>query len=151
MGEWAKAAFKRLQEREGKSHDENQQRALDRQQILATAPDLWEQLTDGILEEVSDFESMRPDILKAQDERQTDLPRLSVTTPVRTLFLSFNRGIPKISYHVSQPQGYSLEALQIVKGDFTFRVGPVGVYLDRAGAQTAIPVAVRYLLDNLEL
>ena len=102
MGKWAKAAFERLKQREGKDHARIQKEVLERQQVLAEAPDLWSQLLDGITEEVDDFERLRPGLLEKNDDWGGSTPKLTVSTPVRMLTLTFNSDIPKISYSVLQ-------------------------------------------------
>src|SRR5438105_2852963 len=63
MGDWADSAFRRLRSKEGSAHDENQQRAMNRHQIMANAPYLWEKLVKTIQEEIGDFNDQRPDYL----------------------------------------------------------------------------------------
>ena len=52
MGRWAKAYFEKLKEQEGKDFDKKQIASIERQQILANAPVVWERLVTQIKDEV---------------------------------------------------------------------------------------------------
>src|SRR3569832_784811 len=68
MGQWADKYFDRLVELEGTEHLKIKQQVLERQQILAAAPDRWEGLVEGILEETNDLNNMRPGLVEIKDE-----------------------------------------------------------------------------------
>jgi hypothetical protein len=148
MGDWAKAAFQKLKEREGPAHQENQRLALEREQILDTAPVIWEQVAGKMLEETPDFEKMRPGYLKGHDETANDNPIVTVWTKTRKLHVIFNRDIPSITYEISEGSG--AEAMQIVRKDFTFRVSFEEVWIyDDANFPVTIDEVVTRSLDHL--
>jgi hypothetical protein len=146
MGQWANTFFDKLIEREGADHLKIQQQVLERQQILATAPELWQQVTDGIHQEVNDLNGMRPGLVVIKGEGAS----LSVSTVVRTLTLAFNKDIPKIIYSVSQSQGPNLQPLKVVdKKEFTFAIFGGEVWLNEIDGKIGVGGAVQNLLNYL--
>ena len=147
MGLWARKFFDKLVEREGIAHLKIQQQVLERQQILATAPELWEQLTDGIHEEANDLNGMRPGLVTIKEESAS----LSILTGARTLNLAFKKDIPKITYSVSQSQGSNLQPLKVVDNkQFTFGIFGGEVWLNgmdgKIGVSDAIQVVLGFLI-----
>lgn len=126
---------------------ENPKEVLDREQILASAPSLWEVLTEGITDEANDLNEMRPGLASIKDQIQGNSPSLSVSITSaamarRTLHLAFNPNIPKITYNIFQPQGPTQKALQITEGEFTFRVIRESVWLYGRDEEIAVEDAV---------
>ena len=142
MGEWARKFFDKVVEREGTDHLKIQHQVLERQQILATAPDLWEQMTRGIHEEINDLHDMRPGLVTI---KELDAG-LSVSTGARTLNLAFKKDIPKITYSVSQPQGSNLQPLKIVDREFTFGVFGGEVCLNGMDGKILVSSATQVVL-----
>jgi hypothetical protein len=154
MGDWARMMFQKLADREGRDHQRIQKEVLDRQQTLASAPELWEALSDMILEEVKELNEMRPGLVKIKDQVHGDQPSLSVSIVsapkvVRILNLTFERDIPKISYSVLQPQGPNSQPLKITDSEFTFRVFREAVWLYGRDEETTVEDAVKLLLGYL--
>jgi hypothetical protein len=154
MGIWAKKLFQRIAEREGKDHARIQKEVLDREQVLASAPSLWEVFTEQIIDEVNDLNEMRPGLASIKDQVHSSSPSLSVSITSaavarRTLNLAFKPTMPQITYRVLQPQGPTLSALEIAKGEFTFRVSRESVWLYAGSEETAIEDAVELLLGHL--
>jgi hypothetical protein len=154
MGIWAKKLFQRIADREGQDHARIQKEVLDREQILASAPSLWEVLTEGITHEADDLNEMRPGLasIKAQVQGNSSGLSLSITSAAvakRTLNLAFVSTIPKITYKVFQPQGPTAKALQITEGEFTFCVIRESVWLYGRDGEIAIEDAVSLLLGYL--
>jgi hypothetical protein len=146
MGLWANKFFDRLVEREGDEHLKIQQQVLERQQILATAPDLWEQLIHGIHEEANDLNGMRPGLVTIKEQGAS----LSVSTGARTLDLAFKKDIPRITYNVSQSQGPNLEPLKIVDNkEFTFAIFGGDVWLNGMNGKIGVSGAIQNVLGFL--
>ena len=150
MGEWAQDAFRRLKEREGEKHAENQRAALERHQILATAPLAWEKILEEIIEEAEDFDEMRPGHLQWDDDRYDQNPSIKVSTDARRLTANFNKDIPQITYRVMQSQGPREKALQVANGEFTFRVSDQEVWIfSKTTSRMTVSDVVTELLDHL--
>lgn len=149
MGEWALAAFERLKDREGAAHAENQRLALERQQVLDTAPDIWKTLFDELSGEVAHFDKMRPGLMQMKYD-QSHAPSLTVKLNARTLAVEFNSQIPRISYRISESQGPTERPIEVVKGEYAFKVISQEVWLySRETSQIAVPAVVNRLLGNL--
>src|ERR1051325_6728895 len=71
MGKWADIVFAKIVEREGTEHYKIQKEVMDRERVIATAPELWQQLADEILEEANDLNSKRAGLVKIKDESHT--------------------------------------------------------------------------------
>ena len=146
MGEWANRFFERLIEREGNDHLKIQQQVLERQQILATAPELFQQLTDGIHREANDLNDMRPGLVTIKHDGAS----LSMSTGVRTLNLAFKKDVPKITYSVFQSQGASLQPLKVVDNkEFTFSIFGGEVWLNGMDGKIGVGGAIQNLLNHL--
>lgn len=94
MGEWARTLFQRIADREGTDHMRIQKEVLDREQVLASAPSLWEVLTEQIVDEANDLNEMRPGLASIKDQVHGNSPSLSVSITSaavarRTLRLAF--------------------------------------------------------------
>lgn len=149
MGDWARRFFDNLVQREGDDHTKIQQQVLERQQILATAPELWKQLAYGIREEANDLNDMRPGLVTIKDEIGAASPNLSVSTGALTLKLAFKKDIPKIIYSVTQSQGPSLQSLQVVDKELSFRIFGGDVWLYREEGKIGTDGATQILLAYL--
>jgi len=147
MSKWAKEAFERLKTHEGQHHDENQNRALERQQILANAPVIWERVVNQLKNEVSDFDTMRLSYLTIDDQTHDSNPHITVSTPHRHLRLNFQQAVPRITYRVWESQPLRPSGIEIAKGELTFEVKGQEVLLYQV--TTGRAVASPHIIENL--
>jgi hypothetical protein len=119
---WPKRYFEKLKEQEGKSFDRQQANALQRQQVIAKAPVIWDEFASEIIEAVQDFETMRPGHLTHKDERQAATPKVKASTPYRHLELTYRKDGPQIDYKVWEPQASGPPAVELARGEFIFQV-----------------------------
>lgn len=154
MGKWAKEYFEKLKQQEGKDFDRKQTNAIERQQIMAKAPGIWDEVVGQLKEEVEDFQAMRPGHLTIKDELAGTQPRITVSTPYRHLQLTFKSDVPQVSYTVWEPQSTG-PSIEIAKGEFIFQVRDQEVWLfgrsGYVGLQSFLAVsdAVAALLQKL--
>lgn len=149
MGRWADKVFQKIVEREGESHDKIQKEVLDRQRVLASAPDLWRDLASGILGEAGDLNSKRPGLAKITNNSDSTSASLSVAVGPRKLALAFKKDIPKITYTVTESQGPRLDPLKIVDREFAIRVVNDDVWLWGMDGDITIHDAVQVMLGFL--
>ncbi|HKO62713.1 MAG TPA: hypothetical protein VJV03_16225 [Pyrinomonadaceae bacterium] len=97
MGNWADDAFNRLKNKEGHEHDKRQVDALHRQQVMAEAPHLWNQLVNTIKMEVAAFSERRPGYLQVFQFDMMEGPSVSVKSPEREFELLFDEPTPRIT------------------------------------------------------
>src|SRR5438067_12948542 len=89
MSDWAKKANEKLEKEEADKRAADQTYALQRAQLNAEAPRLWEALKESLFREVTAFSKLRPDYLSMDADYQ-GLPKIIVRTHKAILEISFD-------------------------------------------------------------
>ncbi len=145
MGDWADAALGRLKATEGKTYEENQQRALDRQQIMADAPHLWNELASTFKQEIESFSEKRPDYLHMGDFRGGGDEFIALSSPEVTIEINFDAASPRLSYNAKK----KLTDKSIGAGRYTFGILQGKVWPHDGASFQNIPSIASKILNHL--
>lgn len=149
MGEWADAAFLRLQGQEGKEHAVIQQNAEIRHQIRTNAPHVWKSLVSELKQEIDDFSKKRPDYLEIDDNSDYSDPFVTVMSPRISVEVSLDQR-PAVVYSVNRRRPDQDDKLE-GQGAYKFGVlddGQVWL-LDDERKGRAISEVKRHILNYL--
>jgi hypothetical protein len=145
MSDWASKAVEKLKQQEADRKREQEFSLLQRKQLDAGAPRLWEELKKTLLEAVTAFDKLQPSYL-SMDASYQGLQKIRVEAPKAFLDLSFDAATPQLDYTFRTRSGSGASSsgyiIEVSDGDVLF----TGLDHRRVGAQIVAEALLEKLL-----
>lgn len=144
MSDWASKAVEKLKQQEADRKREQEFYALQRKQLDAGAPRLWEELKKTLLELVTAFDKLQPNYL-SMDSHYQGLQKMRVEAPKAFLDLSLDAATPSLDYTLRTRSGSGASSSGFVIEISDQEVVFTGLDHRRVGAQ----IVAEALLEKL--
>lgn len=152
MSDWADRFFDKIKAKEGSEHDTQQFQAARREQVLAQAPHLWQEVRSTLLENVRKFQEEKRSNYLTLREIPGDTPNgpshaIVVRSPEREIEVSYFDRIPRIQLDSKFVKGMGGKKIEM----FSFKVvdDEVELFANGYGVPISVEAAAEYMLDKL--
>src|ERR1044072_1714746 len=119
---WAKRKLQQLAEREESAKEKTSADLLERQQVLAEAPLLWQKLKDEFSDNIATFNSAKAETFRLETKGAPNSQDVFISTQHGHIKIAYYFGVPQITIEHYSGRAATIEAGLDKKIEYSFRI-----------------------------